>query len=64
MKLTRFLCAAALAAGIAGSLVAGAASDGDSASLSTSAQNPAACDTLRPGDTEWNNPATHCPPVL
>ncbi|MGW5849007.1 hypothetical protein ACWFQ8_13835 [Streptomyces sp. NPDC055254] len=64
MKLTRFLCAAALAAGIAGSLVAGAASDGNSGPTSTSAQSPAVCDTPRPGDTEWNNPATHCPPTL
>ncbi|MFF5448017.1 hypothetical protein [Streptomyces sp. NPDC012888] len=61
MKFTRFLCAAALATVITGSLAAGAANAAGSGA--NSAQPPAACET-RPGDTEWTNPATHCPPVL
>ncbi len=61
MKFTRFLCAAALAVGIAGSIVSGAASD--SGSGPASARTSAPCEG-RPGDTEWTNPATHCPPLL
>ncbi|MEV7506826.1 hypothetical protein ACN6AT_08265 [Streptomyces sp. JL4002] len=61
MKFTRFLCAAALAAGIAGGLTAGAASVGDSGSATARATAPC---TPKPGDTEWTNPATHCPPSL
>ncbi len=61
MKFTRFLCTAALAVGIAGSIVSGGAPDFGSGPAS--ARTAAPCDG-RPGDTEWTNPASHCPPAL
>lgn len=62
MKFARFLCAAALAAGIAGGFTAGAASGVDSDTDSVRATS--ACTNKPGGDTEWTNPATHCPPSV
>ncbi|MGW0394999.1 hypothetical protein ACWDYJ_29815 [Streptomyces sp. NPDC003042] len=59
MKFTRFLCAVALALGIAGTVGVGAASADPAESPRSSA-----AECHRPGDTEWTGPASHCPPVL
>ncbi|MFJ2739924.1 hypothetical protein ACIO3O_09655 [Streptomyces sp. NPDC087440] len=67
-NLTRFLCAAALAVGIAGGATATASAQAVSAaSVTVSATASVAdpfCPPAKPGDTEWNTPATHCPEPL
>ncbi|CAM5552090.1 hypothetical protein GCM10010329_26060 [Streptomyces spiroverticillatus] len=59
-NLARFLCAAALAVGIAGGATVTASAQVASAA---SVADPA-CPPAKPGDTEWNTPATHCPEPL
>ncbi|MGW7414408.1 hypothetical protein [Streptomyces sp. NPDC054863] len=57
-NLTRFLCAAALAVGIAGGATATASAQVERAT--SVADSP--CKPAKPGDTEWGtSPSTHCP---